>query len=171
MAKRDCPDCRKRLQPFWMPASRIGGEVELDRCRECGGVWFDAGELTEASGKTVRAPGGPSARNCPSCGAKMRHARLSDGPPVDNCPSCRGTFVEAAALETLTMKKTARALAPQGTGFVCDECGARKAFSEGRATTLGLKCADCAVDDEPVPRRQQKKKSVLSRFFGWLSAD
>ncbi len=154
-----------------MPASRIGGEVELDRCRECGGVWFDAGELTEASGKTVRAPMGPSARNCPSCGAKMRHARLSDGPPVDNCPSCRGTFVEAAALETLTMKKTARALAPQGTGFVCDECGARKAFSEGRATTLGLKCADCAVDDEPVPRRQQQKKSVLSRFFGWLSAD
>ena len=51
MTKRDCPDCRKRLQPFWMPASRIGGEVELDRCRECGGVWFDAGELTEASGK------------------------------------------------------------------------------------------------------------------------
>jgi DNA-directed RNA polymerase subunit M/transcription elongation factor TFIIS len=91
MAKRDCPDCRKRLQPFWMPASRIGGEVELDRCRECGGVWFDAGELTEASGKTVRAPMGPSARNCPSCGAKHAAGQLE---PDENghmwCRECGG---------------------------------------------------------------------------------
>ena len=49
--KRDCPDCRTRLQPFWVPARRLGDEVELDRCNDCGGVWFDAGELSDASGK------------------------------------------------------------------------------------------------------------------------
>jgi hypothetical protein len=150
-----------------MPARRMGGEVELDRCRDCGGVWFDAGELSDASGKTVAATDEKAKRGCPACGASMRVAKLADGPPVDSCPSCRGTFVTETAMETLASKNT-RALAPEGTGFVCDECGARKPFAEGRATTLGLKCEGCAVDDELVPKKKEVERSAFDRFLGWL---
>ena len=69
MKKRDCPDCRTRLQPFWVPARRLGDEVELDRCSDCGGVWFDAGELSDASGKAVTASKVRTDRSCPACGA------------------------------------------------------------------------------------------------------
>lgn len=168
MKKRDCPDCRVRLQPFWMPAQRMGGEVELDRCRTCGGVWFDAGELSDASGKTVSTGSQRAKRTCPACGATMLHGKLVGGPPVDTCPSCRGTFLTEAAMETLAKKKSSRALAPEGTGFVCDECGARKPFSDGKATTLGLKCGDCSGDDELVPKKKEAQRSAFSRFLGWL---
>jgi Zn-finger nucleic acid-binding protein len=154
-----------------MPAQRVGGEVELDRCRECGGVWFDAGELADATSKTVNRSAGASTRSCPACGAKMQLGRLTGGPPVDHCPSCRGTFVTESALETVAVKRTARALAPEGTGFVCDECGARKPFAEGRATTLGLKCSDCWGDDELVPKKKEQERSAFARFLAWLGGE
>ena len=77
MKPRDCPDCRTRLQPFWVPARRLGDEVELDRCSDCGGVWFDAGELSDASGKSVfgkKTTSGSGKRGVPS-----------DDPVTDEC--------------------------------------------------------------------------------------
>ncbi len=51
MSERNCPDCTTRMQPFWVPSRRPGQEVELDRCNQCGGVWFDADDFAEASGQ------------------------------------------------------------------------------------------------------------------------
>lgn len=167
--KRDCPDCRTRLQPFWVPARRLGDEVELDRCSDCGGVWFDAGELSDASGKSVTATRVKTDRSCPACGAALLQAQLADGPEVETCPSCRGTFLEARDLDALAKKAPSSRRPPNGTGFICDGCGARKPFSEGQATLTGLECGDCMKDRQgPPPPEKEAQRSAFGKFLGWL---
>lgn len=168
MKRRDCPDCRTRLQPFWVPARRLGSEVELDRCHTCGGVWFDAGELSDASGKTVSPSQVKSSRSCPACGASMQQARLADGPEVEWCPSCRGTFLEAADLESLAKKVSFSRVAPAGTGFICDACGVRRPFIGGQATLTGFECASCQVEG---PSAGPALTSAFGKFLGWLRGD
>ncbi len=173
MRPRDCPDCRTRLQPFWVPARRLGDEVELDRCSDCGGVWFDAGELSVASGKSVTATKTKTDRRCPGCGAMLLQAQLADGPEVETCPSCRGTFLEARDLEALAKKSPSSRRPANGTGFICDGCGARKPFSEGQATLTGLECADCTKDHggPPPPPAQEEARSAFGKFLGWLRGE
>ncbi|MCK4717045.1 MAG: zf-TFIIB domain-containing protein, partial [Thermoplasmata archaeon] len=48
---KDCPRCwvtmeKERLEVF-------GPDIEVDRCPQCQGVWFDPGELSRAVGKKV----------------------------------------------------------------------------------------------------------------------
>lgn len=40
-SKISCPDCGKGMET----GSVYEGRIELDRCKACGGVWFDAGEV------------------------------------------------------------------------------------------------------------------------------
>lgn len=40
-SKLSCPDCGKGMET----GSVYEGRIELDRCKSCGGVWFDAGEV------------------------------------------------------------------------------------------------------------------------------
>jgi len=175
MKLRDCPDCSTHMQPFWLPAKRLGDEVELDRCTDCGGVWFDAGELSDATGKTVRPSSEKTRRRCPACTANLVQGKLSDGPAVETCPSCRGTFLEARDLESLSrqVKRTQRA--PGSTGFVCDHCGARTPFSEAHATLTGLECGTChrakGNETAPVPEAREEARSAFDRFLGWLKGE
>lgn len=172
MKLRDCPDCDTRMQPFWLPAKTLGAEVELDRCSDCGGVWFDAAELVAASGKMVRATKVTTDRPCPSCTAMLVQGKLVDGPAVETCPSCRGTFLEARDLEALA-KKAKHASAPSGTGFVCDSCGERKPFSAAQATLTGLECTECAKQRAapPATEERQEKRSAFGGFLGWLRGE
>jgi Zn-finger nucleic acid-binding protein len=171
--KRDCPDCKTRLQPFWVPARRLGDEVELDRCNDCGGVWFDAGELSDASGKSVKSRNVSTDRRCPACGASLLQAQLADGPEVETCPSCRGTFLEARDLDALAKKAPSSRRPPNGTGFICDGCGARKPFSEGQATLMGLECGDCMKGRQAPPQSEEKEasRSAFGKFLGWLRGE
>jgi Zn-finger nucleic acid-binding protein len=175
MKLRDCPDCSTHMQPFWLPATRLGDEVELDRCTDCGGVWFDAGELSDATGKAVRASQEKTRRNCPACAAFLVQGKLSDGPDVETCPSCRGTFLEARDLDLLGRKQKRTHRAPGSTGFVCDRCGARTPFSEAHATLTGLECASChgarGQDVAPVPEAREEARSAFDRFLGWLKGE
>jgi len=175
MKKRFCPDCRTTMQPFWVPARRLGDEVELDRCSDCGGVWFDAGELSDASGKTVLPTKEKTDRSCPACAATLLQAKLADGPDVETCPSCRGTFLEARDLDALAKKAPSSRRPPNGTGFICDGCGARKPFSEGQATLTGLECADCMKDRKHAApaetEKQQASRSTFGKFLGWLRGE
>ena len=41
----DCPVCRQAMKPVKI------GEVQIDECRQCKGIWFDKGELAEAKDK------------------------------------------------------------------------------------------------------------------------
>lgn len=170
----DCPDCGTHLRPFWVPSKTQGEELELDRCNDCGGVWFDAGELTKASGRAVKLGAAKTDRLCPGCHAPLREAELTGGVAVESCAKCRGTFLEARDMDAL-VKRAAPKRAPSshGTGFVCDSCGERKPFSQAQPTLTGLECEACARAHASPPPSDEKKaaQSLFGRFAGWLRGE
>lgn len=171
-ASLDCPDCGTHLKPFWVPARAGAEELELDRCNECGGVWFDAGELHRASGRTVAARAEETDRACPLCHLPLREGTMTGGVEVETCRKCRGTFLEARDMDAL-VKKAPERRAPGGTGFVCDGCGERKPFSQAQPTLTGLECAACAQARAAPPPSDEKKEatSLFGRFAGWLRGE
>lgn len=107
----DCPRCRVK-----MPAVKAG-EVELDVCRACEGVWFDKDELSRTlkSSEAVRSQGvqaswsggpnaetepGASALACPRCSGKMRRYRfgLSSAVLIDGCLKGCGVWLDDGEL-------------------------------------------------------------------------
>ncbi len=107
---RTCPACAAELLP-----SRLHGQ-EVDRCPDCRGVYFDAGEL-EAVVDLVRLfddvellePEIDSANerepsrdlSCPADGTAMEKLEVG-GEVVDRCPECAGVWLddgEVAALK------------------------------------------------------------------------
>lgn len=176
MSERDCPDCDTHMQPFWLPSSKAqGSEVELDRCNDCGGVWFDAGELSEATRRSVTPGKEKTDRRCPECDVSLVRGLLAGGVDVETCTSCKGTFLEARDMEALirAKKATKSASAPGGTGFVCDGCGQRKPFSLAQPTLTGLECNVCvAARKAPPPDEAQTEKAgVFGKFLGWLRGE
>lgn len=163
-----CPDCRRRMQPFFVPAKRGEGEVELDRCSQCGALWFNAGELEAALGKTVRRRQTSSSRSCPSCRVKLDGAVLEGRIEVERCGACAGVFLDGHDLEALG----AGAREPEargGSGFVCEACGARRPFGEATSTFTGLVCSGCVAKDAIVEAPvEAARRSALGRFFAWL---
>lgn len=155
------------MQPFWVPARTGGAELELDRCSDCGGVWFDFGELGRATGKKLTVAEEEVRRRCPECKEPMLQSQLDGRIAVETCARCHGTFLEARDLDMLAKGSTRQA--PGGTGFVCEACGNRRPFSEANATLTGLACGACVKPNEPPPPEQAASQSVFSRFVGWLS--
>lgn len=172
MSDRDCPDCSTRMQSFWVPPRQAGPEVELDRCHDCGGVWFDAGELAAASGRAVTLKREETDRLCPACDLPLHDGELSGGVEVETCAKCRGTFLEARDMAALS-KRTPAKKAPGGTGFVCDACGERRPFSQAQATLTGLECEGCvsAKVAPPAPPEKAEAASVFGKFVGWLRGE
>jgi Zn-finger nucleic acid-binding protein len=104
-----CPKCEQELmhQQF--------GEVEVDQCSLCQGVWLDLGELrvlrqqkntnySQGSGETavhdaLSAP-------CPRCGGAGNMTRVHDlkRPDIvmDTCPVCYGIWLDGGELDKLT---------------------------------------------------------------------
>lgn len=159
------------MRPFWVPSRRRAEELELDRCSDCGGVWFDAGELTQASGRTVKASREATDRDCPGCGVTLVRGTMSGEVDVETCPRCRGTFLEARDLDAL-MEKAPRKSAPGGSGFVCDACGQRRPFSHAQATLTGLECHECAARAaEPAPSAEARAPSRFGGFMAWLRGE
>ena len=77
----DCPKCNGEMQEH--TTRTLQGEVTIDRCADCGGLWFDNGEAEAlkndwmsdfldsgdpAVGKTFNEN---KEANCPRCGEKM----------------------------------------------------------------------------------------------------
>ena len=100
-----CPVCKNMM--IVVEHNRI----ELDHCVECGGVWFDAGELEllietmqlEQSGLSLgsilTSPESQSKekkRKCPICGKKMKKATAGHEPEVliDACPRGDGLWFD-----------------------------------------------------------------------------
>lgn len=169
MSARRCPECRTPLQAFWVPSRRSGEELELDRCHECGGVWFDAGELLKASGRAVTAGGDTTGLSCPTCEVPLVEATLTGGIAVETCGTCAGTFLESRDMARLASPSGARP-AVTGSGFVCEQCGARKPFSQAQPTLTGMQCEACVSARHPPPAPPEKAvaSSAFGRFVGWL---
>lgn len=167
-----CPDCRQRMQAFYVPARGGAGEVELDRCGQCGALWFNAGEVETALGRTVRRRQGTSSRSCPSCRVKLEAAMLEGKIEVERCGSCEGVFLDGHDVDELGQKRTTQRRTSGGSGFECEGCGQRRPFSEAQCTVTGLLCAGCSSRMSAVESMMgAEKRSMLDRFFIWLGSD
>jgi len=107
----NCPRCRTELDP------RKTDGVEIDECRDCRGVWFDAGELRRVKDQSdpdlgwmdvelwkhedrFRIAAKPA--ECPKCSRAMVAVDYGDtGVEVDFCSSCRGVWLDAGELENI----------------------------------------------------------------------
>ena len=78
------------------------GQVELDRCNFCKGLWFDGGELSQVLGKKVTPSldAGLTARSCAACKVSMTPAQLG-GLRVEVCTRCNGIFLDEGELVAL----------------------------------------------------------------------
>lgn len=100
----NCPRCGNPMR-----AHRIG-DVELDECRSCRGIWCDRDELRLAKDRTdpdlnwmdfelwkhedrFRISSKPF--RCPKCAVGMAAVEYGDtGVEVDCCSTCQGTWLE-----------------------------------------------------------------------------
>ena len=105
-----CPKCKNDME-----AIEFEG-VEVDRCKNCKGIWFDVGEndsLRERDAATAIDTGDPSQGRqtnnidryrCPRCDGGMM--RMVDPQHLhiwyEECTSCRGTFFDAGEFTDLT---------------------------------------------------------------------
>ena len=115
-----CPRCRmKRLDEIEL------GEVVVDRCTCCGGLWFDNDEISELLGRTKEArrvettvpPEGDRAKEltCPRCADVALRALVVAGDvaaarTVFRCASCSGTWVDRGELRAFEDPRLLEAL-------------------------------------------------------------
>ncbi|NNC78178.1 MAG: MFS transporter [Woeseiaceae bacterium] len=107
-----CPKCRADME-------RVDYEgTEIDRCRICQGMWFDAGEMAVLSDKqaaaaldigsekTGKAHNTNDRYQCPRCGGSM--ARVTDSKQThiwyETCRDCHGSYLDAGELRDLSTK-------------------------------------------------------------------
>ena len=126
----NCAKCTGTLIHLMM------GEVELDRCDRCHGIWFDRGELDQvlsAGDVELTAPGhlDPSGSSgasehdrvpgtCPRCRQPELGRVLSvvvDDLAYDECPQCRGVWLDSGELSTLSRDESAAQVVGFFTNF------------------------------------------------------
>ena len=99
-----CPNCGQELRA----SAREG--ISVDECPQCGGTWFDRGELRRAKDSADEdlrwldydvlageegSPGAPSDRQCPRCGSHMESRRyMESNVVVDVCPAEHGVWLD-----------------------------------------------------------------------------
>ncbi len=102
-----CPRCSGELRPIVFEEV---GSINLDRCPECQGIWFDKGELdrvndcvwTNVEEMTLgRARAADEKLRCPRCqGILDALSPLDDQELVlDRCPSCLGFWLDKGELD------------------------------------------------------------------------
>jgi len=105
----NCPKCDdQRL------TANLIGEIEVDHCNECGGLWLDRSELPQlleanaADVKSLRR--GNDQRNanalrgkCPRCAKELLrvHSALKKQVTVDSCPDCGGVWLDGGEFNEL----------------------------------------------------------------------
>lgn len=133
-----CPKCSARL----VHVSRRGLVLEL--CSDCGGTWFDAGELALLIELVPRFdpadPGEPTAIPCLRCGEELReHTFPGAGVLVDRCPACQGIWLDKGELELLLERLAA----------------VTSQAHEARPASEAMLRAQQLVDDLQVARQEQ----------------
>ncbi len=102
MNERSCPKCRKEMER-WTP-----GDLELDHCPACRGLWFDANELSRhlanlGAPRFAERPTGaaPLTLPCPACPEQNLDGSFLLDVPVESCPACNGIFLDLGELHEL----------------------------------------------------------------------
>lgn len=110
----ECPKCKGETE------ITTYGEVRVDRCKRCGGLWFDSGELEALREDTWMADyildrgdarlGREFDRvhdiTCPECGAAMETVHDADQRHIqyETCPAGHGSFLDAGEFTDLLHK-------------------------------------------------------------------
>jgi uncharacterized protein len=101
-----CPDCGKGLAP------KAYNEIEINECVNCGGKWFERGQLKSAKdnenenmswldfdpfGKDAEALSIQSeGKQCPNCSKKMSSLKYSKSNIIiDKCMHCEGVWLDS----------------------------------------------------------------------------
>ena len=101
-----CPKCQGSMQPKRVEV--LHGRIEIDRCEQCHGLWFDAGEADSLKDEWMSEfvdSGDPAEGkrynrirdiNCPHCGKKMAQLNDQKQPHIEYeaCPE-HGMFMDA----------------------------------------------------------------------------
>lgn len=110
-----CPACARKLTEIKV------GAVALDVCQGgCGGVWFDADELTHVNDQHRKSGRGLQVsrdetitvddalpRHCPVCPRTRLMRRLfslGTGVEMDCCPKCQGVWLDFGELEAIQIE-------------------------------------------------------------------
>jgi len=107
----NCPYCSIKLR------EKTIGEVEIDECQECKGVWFEQDELRQAKDATDkdlrwmdfeiwkhkdRFSARPAKLKCPQCSKTLVTIQYANTKvEVDCCPTCKGTWLDYGELEEI----------------------------------------------------------------------
>lgn len=112
MNKRlQCPDCQRPLREV------VHHDVHVDVC-DCGGMWFDRGELEtwrraskgqRQGGKAADLERNAKALPCPGCASMDLRARSLDTIACARCERCGGVWLPGNAVALLAPSR------PQGT--------------------------------------------------------
>jgi Zn-finger nucleic acid-binding protein len=124
---KPCPKCRPAVTLHEEKAHAPSGDVTIDRCPKCAGIWLDTFELEvlrTLQAVVVGAYGGMSASvrrdqnegHCPCCDGAPALIRVDVGAfGVDFCKGCEGMFFDPGELGPILNKvgheELARALA------------------------------------------------------------
>jgi Zn-finger nucleic acid-binding protein len=105
MTQRKCPKCLASMS-LWS-----SGDVELDHCESCRGLWFDADELPRhlaniAGGTGIDLPesGCATRFRCPACVNIQLFGAVLHGIPIECCAHCRGVFLDLGEIHELLGK-------------------------------------------------------------------
>lgn len=94
-----CPKCGAAMEAVKL------GEVEVDRCTSCKGIWFDEGEDEQVKAEARKVDiGKPNSKgkekvkiDCPRCKAPMISMVVLNQPHIkyESCGVCHGAFFDA----------------------------------------------------------------------------
>jgi Zn-finger nucleic acid-binding protein len=98
-----CPKCNNDMETL------VYEGVEVDRCKNCNGIWFDVGEshsLRHSNAAAAIDTGDPvkgkqtneiDRYRCPRCGGGMIRMVDPQRPQIkyEECTACRGSFFDA----------------------------------------------------------------------------
>jgi Zn-finger nucleic acid-binding protein len=101
-----CPECQKPMK------QREIGDVQIDECPQCKGIWFDKDELEDAKDEIdpdlrwmdfgiwkqpARIHINDEPLKCPRCQKVAMRAIYYQGPDIDFtfCPFCKGVWLNA----------------------------------------------------------------------------
>ena len=104
-----CPKCQHGMHEV------THGDVTIDRCSTCHGLWFDDGELSKLRNKEAAAAldigdvttGKEQNKienyRCPRCAGPMNRLVDPEQPHIwfEQCGSCRGSFFDAGEMTDL----------------------------------------------------------------------
>ena len=144
---RQCPRCELNMVQLTV------GDITLDECRNCGGIWCDDKEI-DGLARMIRLPHNlfnrypveehsstklPGERDCPSCKQRLTVVPYL-GVPLEMCQKCHGFWLDYGVLKRVLQAKRspARLLKSHKQEWRCPYC-------EGIAAGGSDVCRNCGA--------------------------